>query len=168
MPLHRGVEILISSCLIGIPSRYNEDCERIESLICLVYSGRAIFVCPEQLGGLPTPREPVEIEVGKTANDVLKGQGKVLTKSGKDVTKELVSGAQRVLKLCQEFGIKIAIFKARSPSCASKTIYDGTFTSMRKLGKGITAELLSQNGIQVFNEENFPKSLLWKISSVSL
>ncbi len=112
-------------------------------------------MCPEQLGGLSTPREPAEIEQQKTAKDVLSRKGKVLTKTGKDVTKRFVVGANRVLRFCQDMGIKTAILKARSPSCGSMKTYDGTFSKTLKSGKGITAELLTQNGINVYNEENF-------------
>lgn len=89
-------------------------------MVELVKSGKAVFMCPEQLGGLPTPREPSEIEKGKTAKDVLEGKGKVLTKQGSDVTEQYVTGARRVLKFCQEMGIGIAVLKARSPSCGSQ------------------------------------------------
>lgn len=150
------VKILISTCLLGVNTQWDEDCKRIDGLIGLVESGKAVFLCPEQLGGLPTPREPAEIEKGKTAEDVLEGEGKVLTKSGKDVTKQFVLGAQRILAFCQEIGIETAILFAGSPSCGSKQTYDGTFSGTKRPGRGITAELLEQNGIKVYNEDNFP------------
>ena len=156
------MKVLISSCLLGIHTQWDEDCKRVAELIKLVRFGKAIFMCPEQLGGLSTPREAAEIEHGKTAKDVLVGKGKVLTKTGKDVTKEFVAGAKRVLKFCQEIEIKIAILKAKSPSCGSQRTYDGTFTGKKISGKGIVAELLSQNGIKVYNENNFPRKVLEK------
>ena len=149
------MKILISPCLIGIRTRWDESCDEIEELINLVKSGQAVFMCPEQIGGLPTPREPAEIESGYTAKDVLQGDAKVLSITGKDFTEQFVTGAQRILKFCQEMGIEIAILKADSPSCGSKRTYDGSFTDIKIPGKGITAELLAQNGIKVYNEKNF-------------
>lgn len=116
-------------------------------------------MCPEQTGGLSTPREPSEVEPGKTAKDVLNGAGRVLTKSGKDLTKEYINGAKEVLELCKNLSIKIAVLKAKSPSCGSVLVYDGTFTETKISGKGVTAELLEQNGIKVYSEDNFPKDL---------
>ena len=100
---------------MGINTQWDEDCKRIRQLVKLVNSGKAVFMCPEQLGGLPTPREPSEIEPGKTAKNVLKGNGRVLIKTGEDVTRQFITGAQRVLKFCQQLGVKIAILKAKSP-----------------------------------------------------
>ena len=149
------MNILVSPCLIGIRTRWNEDREENKELIDLVQSGQAVFLCPEQIGGLSTPREPAEIERDKTARDVLKGEAKVLTKTGKDVTSQFAVGAQRILEFCQRIGVKVAILKSGSPSCGSKQTYDGSFTSTKIAGKGITAELLEQNGIQVYNEKSF-------------
>jgi uncharacterized protein YbbK (DUF523 family) len=152
------MKIVISPCLIGIRTRWDESCDEIEELINLVKSGQAIFMCAEQLGGLTTPREPSEIEPGNTAADVLKGDAKILSITGKDVTEQFVVGAQRILKFCQEMGVEIAILKSDSPSCGSERTYDGTFTSTTIPGKGITGELLEQNGIKVYNEKNFRAS----------
>ena len=149
------MKILISPCLIGIRTRWDESCDEIEALTNLVKSGQAVFLCPEQLGGLTTPREPAEIESGHTAKDVLRGDSKVSTITGKDVTKQFVVCAHRILKFCQEMGVEIAIMKSDSPSCGSKQTYDGSFTDTKIAGKGITAELLEQNGIKVYNEKNF-------------
>jgi uncharacterized protein YbbK (DUF523 family) len=149
------MKILISPCLIGIRTRWDESCEEIEELINLVKSGQAVFLCPEQLGGLTTPREPAETEIGKTAKDVLKGEAKVLTRTEKDVTEHFVIGAHRILRFCQEMGVEVAILKSDSPACGSKRTYDGSFTGTRIAGKGITAELLEQNGIKVCNQKNF-------------
>jgi uncharacterized protein YbbK (DUF523 family) len=149
------MKILISSCLIGVRTRWNEDREEIEELINLVKSGQAVFMCPEQLGGMTTPREPAEIMSGKTAQDVLNGYAKVLSINGKDVTKQFVEGAQRILEFCQSMDVDTAILKAGSPSCGSEQTYDGSFTDKKIAGKGITAELLDQNGIKVYNEKNF-------------
>ena len=153
-------KILISSCLVGLNTRYNGKNKRNDQLAELAKSGHVVFVCPEQLGGLPTPREPSEIEPGKTAKDVLEGKAKVLTPSGAEQTKEIILGAQKTLQLCQEFGVEIAILKAKSPSCASAGMYDGTFTGEQVPGSGVVAELLKENGITVYTEDNYPKELL--------
>ena len=102
-----------------------------------------IPVCPEQLGGLPTPREPSE-QKGK----------KVVTKLGKDVTKNFKNGAKEVLKLAKRFNIKEAILKQRSPSCGCGQIYDGTFTGTIIKGDGVTAALLKKNRIKIISEED--------------
>jgi uncharacterized protein YbbK (DUF523 family) len=149
------MKIVISPCLIGIETRWNDSCEEIEELINLVKSGQAVFMCAEQIGGLSTPREHSEIEPGKTAAEVLNGEAKVISINGKDVTDQFVVGAQRILKFCQEMGIETAILKSCSPSCGSERTFDGTFTETIIPGKGITAELLEQNGIKVYNEKNF-------------
>lgn len=83
--------------------------------------------------------------------------GAVLTKSGDDVTTEFHRGAERALALCQQHQIKFALLKARSPSCGNEHIYDGTFTSTLIEGQGVTAALLIDNGIQVFNEHQVQK-----------
>ena len=153
------MKIVISPCLIGIRTRWDESCDEVEELIDRVRSGQAVFMCAEQLGGMTTPREPSEIEPGNTAEDVLKGDAKVLSNTGKDVTEQFVVGAQRILKFCQENGVEIAILKSYSPSCGSERTYDGTFTETIIPGKGITAELLEQNEIKVYNEKNFRASV---------
>jgi uncharacterized protein YbbK (DUF523 family) len=152
------MKILISPCLVGIRTRWNEDRDEIEELINLVKSGQAVFMCPEQTGGLPTPREPSEIEPGKTAQEVLNGKAKVLTITGKDVTEQYLTGARRILDFCQKMGVQTAILKSDSPSCGSERTYDGTFTNKIIPGRGIASELLVQNGIKVYNEKNFRAS----------
>ena len=107
---------------------------------------------------MTTPREPAEIERGKTAQDVLNSDARVLTKTGKDVTDQFVVGAHRILEFCQRMGVEAAILKSGSPACGSKQTYDGSFTDTKIAGKGITAELLEQNGIKVYIEKNFRTS----------
>ena len=107
------------------------------------------------IGWVDSPREPAEIEKGKTAKDVLNGDARVLTITGKDVTEQYLKGAQRILELCQRVGVEAAILKSGSPSCGSKRTYDGSFTDTKIAGKGVTGELLEQNGIKVYNEKNF-------------
>ena len=152
-------KILVSTCLVGVHTQWDRGCSKVDDIVALVKSGRAVFLCPEQLGGLSTPREPAEIEEGKTAEDVLAGKAKVSARTGKDVTEQFVRGAQRVLTFCQEIGIETAILKASSPSCGSRRTYDGTFSETTRPGRGITAALLAQNGIKVYSEETYS----WKI-----
>ncbi len=152
-------KILISSCLIGLNVRYDAKSNKVESLVKLVKEGRAIFLCPEQLGGLSTPRIPAEIEFTKTASDVLNGTAKIIGRDGSDLTNEFIKGAEATLKVCQELGITIAILKERSPSCGSNMVYDGTFMGNKISGQGLTTELLRRNGIKVYSEENFPNDL---------
>jgi uncharacterized protein YbbK (DUF523 family) len=102
-----------------------------------------IPVCPEILGGLPIPREPAE-QRGK----------RVITKSGKDVTKYFERGAKEVLKICKILKIKKAILKQKSPSCGCGKIYDGTFSGRLIEGNGVTTKLLKKNGVKVFSEED--------------
>jgi len=157
-------KILISACLVGINCRYNAQSKTSPELLALLKDGSAIFMCPEQLGGLPTPREAAEIEFGKSASDVINGTGKVLTKTGIDITAQFLMDAHATLKLCKELNINVAFLKAMSPSCGSTLIYDGTFSGNKTSGNGITAELLIQNGIEVYDENTFP-SYLEKLKS---
>jgi len=145
--------IIVSACLAGLNCKYNggsnTDC-RIRNLVS---EGKALPVCPEQLGGLPTPREPAEI-AGGTGADVLDGKCRVLRKGGADVTSEFTKGAYETLELARIAGAKEAILKSRSPSCGCGEIYDGTFTGKTVKGNGVTAELLIRNGINVGIEEH--------------
>ncbi len=149
------VKILVSACLVGINTQWDGGNKKIEDLVELVKSGRAVFMCPEQLGGPTTPREPAEIEPGKTARDVLEGRAKVVAVTGQDVTEQFVSGAQKALAFCQEIGIEVAILSATSPSCGSRKTYDGTHSGTLRPGRGVTAELLTQNGVKVYNEVDY-------------
>lgn len=133
--------VLVSACLLGACCKYSGGHNESEQVIWLKERYHLIPVCPEQLGGLVTPRAPAE----------RKG-GCVYTKDGLDVTEQFRRGAQETLKLAQLFGCRCAVLKARSPSCGSGIIYDGTFTGTKVQGDGITAELLKQNGIRVCTE----------------
>jgi len=133
---------LCSACLLGIKSRYDGKDKLDRKVIALSKKETLVPVCPEQLGGLPIPREPAEC----------KGT-KVFTKSGNDVTENFIKGAKEVLKLAKLFGIKEAIFKQKSPSCGCEKIYDGSFSGKIIKGDGITTALLKRNGIKVISEE---------------
>ncbi|NJD04212.1 MAG: DUF523 domain-containing protein [Ruminiclostridium sp.] len=145
--------ILVSACLAGINCKYDGRNNYVEEFKKMVANGSAIPVCPEQLGGCPTPRPAVEIH-GGTGADVLDGKCAVLRKNGEDATDELVKGAEETLKIAQTAGIERAVLKAGSPSCGCGTIYDGSFSGKLKKGNGVTAELLLRNGIRVTTEED--------------
>jgi uncharacterized protein YbbK (DUF523 family) len=135
--------VIVSACLANLRCRYDGAAKPCEAVIHLVAEGQAIPVCPEQLGGLPTPRLPAEI-----------GGDKVVRKDGVDVTVEFKRGAQEALKLAQLVGAKTAILKARSPSCGCGEIYDGSFTGTLINGNGVFAALCRSNGIEVRTEED--------------
>ena len=134
---------LCSACLIGVKCRYDGKSKPSKNVCELAKKEVLIPVCPEQLGGLPTPREPTE----QTRN-------RILTKTGKDVTKNFDRGAKQVLSLAKLFGIREAILKQRSPSCGCGQIYDGTFSGKIINGDGVTAALLKRNKIKVSSEED--------------
>lgn len=135
--------IICSACLLGIVCRYDGKSKSNKKVLRLSKKEILIPVCPEQLSGLTTPREPAEQKCGK-----------VITLSGKDVTKNFQKGAKEVLKIAKLFGVKEAILKQRSPSCGSGQIYDGTFSKQIIKGDGITAKLLKKNRIKVLSEED--------------
>jgi len=114
---------------------------------------RLVPVCPEQLGGLPTPREPAWI-VGGDGSDVLKGGAKVISRSGGDVTENFRRGAEEALRIAKLFGAREAILKARSPSCGCGKIREPFSFDKLKEGDGVTAALLKKNGIRVITEED--------------
>ncbi len=155
------LKILVSSCFLGNKVRYDgQDClQSHERLQAWVKADKVIVLCPEMAGELPTPRAPAEIEKGKTAQAVLDNKAKVITVNGDDVTKEYVAGAQKALALVKEHHIQVAILKARSPSCGSTHVYDGSYSSQLVSGQGVTAALLIKHGIQVFDETQIDDAL---------
>ena len=133
---------IVSSCLAGIKCRYDGTCKKNEYVLSLVKKGVGVAMCPEVLGGLSIPRDPAEIV-----------DNKVITKNGKDVTDNYILGAFKVLDYCQHNNIKKAILMDKSPSCGLRT-YDGTFSNKLVNKKGITAELLISNGIEVISSSD--------------
>lgn len=140
--------IVVSACLAGVKCRYDGNDNIVPEIKELVLSGKAIALCPEELGGLQTPRTPCEI----IKND---HQYKVLTEDNIDCTKEFQLGAKKVADIAQILECELAILKANSPSCGFGRIYDGRFSGNRIKGNGLTAELLHKNGIRIKNEENY-------------
>lgn len=141
---------LISACLCGVNCKYNGLNNYNEICDKLFVSGKAILVCPEQLGGLSTPRIPSEIN-GNTL-DIISGIGSVINKNGENVTSEFIKGAQETLNIAKKLNIKKAILKEGSPSCGVNYIYDGNFTGTKICGMGITAQMLKEASIKVVSE----------------
>lgn len=141
---------LISSCLCGVNCKYSGGNNLNKKCLDLVKEGKGILVCPEQLGGLSTPRKPSEI-IGKSEN-ILKGIDKVIDKNNIDVTKEFLKGAEETLKIANLYNIKKAILKEGSPSCGVNYVYDGSFTGKKIKGQGLTTELLIRNEIKVISD----------------
>ena len=138
--------IIVSACLLGENCKYSGGNNKSENVIKYLEDKEYILVCPEQLGGLSTPRNPSEIITygNKDGNDVLSGCTKVLSNKGIDVTKNFIQGAEETLKIAKEHNAKTAILKAGSPSCGYKKIYDGTFLGNKIQGMGVTAAILNK------------------------
>ncbi|HAI21327.1 MAG TPA: DUF523 domain-containing protein [Clostridiales bacterium UBA8153] len=143
--------ILVSACLAGCNCRYDAGSTPHPAVLSMARSGAAVPVCPEQLGGLETPRAPAEIRGGQ-GGDVLAGRAQVVTEDGTDVTAHFIHGARECLRLAQLFRVSRAVVKSRSPSCAVHEIYDGTFTGSCRPGPGVTTALLQQHGVEVIEE----------------
>ncbi len=139
-------KLLVSACLTGCPCRYDGASKPNGAVMALEETWELIPVCPEELGGLSTPRLPSE-RVGE----------QVLHQNGVSVTDEFRLGAERCLQIAKEEGVSLALLKARSPSCGKGHIYDGTFTHTLCERDGMTAELLLKNGISVLSEEELEK-----------
>lgn len=136
--------IAVSACLAGVKCRYDGASLPCSKIVDLVGKRKAVLVCPELLGGLPVPRPPAEI-VG----------ARVTTVDGQDLTVEYRSGAEAALKIVMEAGCHQAVLKARSPSCGSGRIYDGSFSGRTVAGDGVFASLLKQAGIDVYTDEEY-------------
>ena len=140
------MNILISGCLLGLKCRYDAKEKKLPEIEKLIEVYNLIPVCPEQLGGLPTPRIPAE-----------RVNNKVVNQAGVDVTKEYQLGAEEALKIAKLYNCKKAILKEKSPSCGCGKIYDGTFSKNLIVGNGVTADLLLKNGIEIFGESKIDK-----------
>ena len=148
--------IIVSACLLGENCKYSGGNNKSENVIKYLEDKEYILVCPEQLGGLSTPRNPSEIITygNKDGNDVLSGCTKVLSNKGIDVTKNFIQGAEETLKIAKEHNAKTAILKAGSPSCGYKKIYDGTFLGNKIQGMGVTAAILNKENIALLVEDD--------------
>lgn len=145
------MKIGVSRCLIGECCTYSGSHNLIKGLKTLYDQGLLVEVCPEVLGGLPTPREPAEI--------IQKVPLLIQTSKQKDVTNEYLIGAKKALDLFIKNDVKVAILKFRSPSCGNQGVYDGTFHHILIDGQGVFAKLCEEHGIQVFNENQINEFL---------
>lgn len=142
------MKILVSACLLGSPCKYSGGDNLCLPLLELARNHTLIPLCPEQLGGLPTPRPPAE-----------RRNGRIVTQSGGDVTHAYEKGAGEIARLARLLDVKAAILKSRSPACGCGAIYDGSFSHTLIPGNGLAAEALLALGIPVYTEENFPEFL---------
>ena len=134
--------MLVSACLLGVMCRYDGGSQAIDGLDALIDRYEVIPICPEQLGGLPTPRTPSE-----------RRDGGVYARDGANVTDAFARGANEAVRIARLYGARLALLKARSPSCGFGMIYDGSFTGRTVPGMGVAAEALSKAGVTVFTEE---------------
>lgn len=148
-PRYARPAVLVSACLLGVHCRYNGGGEWNEAVAALARRAELIPVCPEILGGLPTPRCPSEIQA----------DGRVMMQDGTDVTAAYERGAKEAVELARRFGCRLAVLKERSPSCGGGRIYDGSFTHIQIPGDGVAAALLKSAGIAVFGESDVAEAL---------
>lgn len=138
--------IVVSACLLGLYCRYDGRCEPDARVVALARNYLLVPVCPEQLGGLPTPRQPVELR-----------DGRALTADGRDLSAEFDRGARQVEMLVGLLGIRIAVLQPRSPSCGSGVIYDGSFSGVRVPGDGVLAKCLKDKGLLVLGPDELDR-----------
>ena len=139
------MKIMVSACLAGENCKYNGGSNRNEKVLRLMEENEVVLVCPEQLGGLPTPRVPCEI-----------CNGVVMTKDGRVVDQEFRAGAAKCLETALREQPDLIVLQSRSPSCGVKQRYDGTFSGKLTEGSGVTAELLMKNGFRCIDVEDLP------------
>lgn len=134
-------KVLVSACLLGVNCKYNGGNNENDKVFEYLKDKEVIPICPEVWGGLPTPRVSSE-----------RYGNQVLTENGDDVTESFKRGALESLNLAKKLGVKKALLKAKSPSCGSGKIYDGTFSHTLVEGNGVTASLFKENGIEIITE----------------
>ena len=137
------MKIMVSACLAGENCKYNGGNNRNEKVIQLMEGNEVITVCPEQMGGLPTPRVPSEIR-----------DGVVVSRDGRVVDAEFRAGAAKCLETALREQPDLIVLQSRSPSCGVKQRYDGSFTGTLVDGAGVTAQLLMENGFRVVDVED--------------
>lgn len=146
-------KILISRCFLGDKVRYDGKSKPLIDPLIRQWQQeqRLVIICPEVSGGLSVPRSPAEIQPDT---------GRVVTRSGLDVTAQFKQGAEHALALCQLNNIRFALLKESSPSCGSTNIYDGSFSGRKIQGQGICSEYLEQHGIEIYSENTIAKLAL--------
>ncbi len=145
----RMIEYVVSACLAGCHCRYDGGTTPDERVLALIQQGRALPLCPEQMGGLPTPRPPFELR-----------HGKAVDRDGNEVTPAILRGVDEAMRLVQLAGCTGAILKSRSPSCGFGLIYDGTFSGVRIPGNGIFADRLLRAGIQIWADTSLDTNVI--------
>lgn len=140
--------IVVSSCLAGIPCRFDKTAKPNEDVISLVKQGKAKPACPECLAGMKRPSPPSEI-FGGDGRDVLLGRASVYNSIGENISNVFIEGAQHFLAFVQKHNAEYVMLKSNSPSCGVTKIYDGTFSGKLVSGCGVTAALLIEHGIEV-------------------
>ncbi|WP_277995961.1 DUF523 domain-containing protein [Rhizobium sp. Leaf371] len=147
-----GSKILVSACLMGHAVRYDGKAKplRHAALDRWQAEGRLVTICPEMSAGMPVPRPPAEIADGRSGADVLAGEAHVIEATGADITDGFRQAAENALALARATGCTHALLIDGSPSCGSRSIYDGGFAGRKQAGEGVAAALLRRNGIRVF------------------
>ena len=135
------MKILVSACLLGLQCRYDGESRPNGAVLALAEKHQLVPCCPEQLGGLPTPRSPAEWQ----------GE-RIMNRAGQDVTAQYRRGGEEAVSLARTLGCELAVLKERSPACGCREIYDGSFTKTLISGKGSAAAALEAAGIPVFGE----------------
>jgi len=155
MDANRSKTILVSSCLLGLDSRYNGVCKKNKFVLDFLAAGNwtIVPVCPEQLAGLPTPRPATQFSEGDGAS-ILKGNGKVVNSNHETMTDTFVKGAEQTLQIAKLNDCTQAILKERSPSCGVHEIYRNNNIVQ---GSGVAAAMLSLHGVSVFSEDDLDK-----------
>lgn len=150
-----GPRVLISACLLGQPVRYDGGHKKLLHRLIdeLQAAGRLVPVCPEMLGGLPTPRPAAEIRGIGDGDSVLDDLAIITSRDGLNMTPAFLSGAEAVLHIARSKQCRYAILAEKSPSCGSRQIYSGDFDGVLQYGRGVTAALLARNGITVISSE---------------
>ncbi len=139
--------ILVSLCLLGVPCRYDGKAKTYPELADFLENESVwhVALCPEEEGGLPTPRPPAEIQP----------DGRIVNRRGEDVTDYFRKGCEKVLSVVRRYHVRRAILKTLSPSCGYGKIYDGTFSGKCKQGNGLCAQMLKKEGVRIYNEKNW-------------
>ena len=146
---------VVSGCLAGLCCRYDGGSNPCAQVVKLVEAGLAVPVCPESLSGLPVPRPPCE----QMLYGPDKGEIRVLSRDGADVTAAFELGAERALSAALATGAREAILKARSPSCGVGEVYDGSFSHTLRPGDGLWAARLREAGFRLWTEDSLPPDL---------
>lgn len=147
--------ILISACLMGVNCRYDGGGKTVPELEELMGLAQLVPVCPEIMGGLPTPRTPAERQGDR-----------VCMRDGTDVTEAFCKGAGEAARLAKLYGARAAVLKERSPSCGSGTIYDGSFSGALTSGWGVAGEALREQGLRIYGESHIGE-LIWELKGAA-